>query len=198
LPGFAVACIPLDRAVLAEVVPTLGSIPIAEYGTPSTMELANAVEPYVRVHDGLLLANHGALALGKDLFAAYYKMETIEHFAKISLVARMLGREHVMSKEEVARLQGLRGSYGIAVPAPICADPVQGPGSVQSPASVQSSGSGPECQSIQAADAPGQRLVPDTSVAGGPGIAVGTGGEIRLTYDQLTALVEEAVKQITN
>jgi L-fuculose-phosphate aldolase len=64
-------------------------------------------------------------------------METIEHFAKISLVARMLGREHVLSKEEVARLQGLRGSYGIAVPAPICADPVQGsvPGSVPGPAS---------------------------------------------------------------
>lgn len=184
--GFAVAGIPLDRAVLAEVVTTLGSIPIAEYGTPSTMELANAVEPYVRLHDGLLLANHGALALGKDLFAAYYKMETIEHFAKISLVARMLGREHVLSKEEVARLQGLRGAYGIAVPAPICPDP--------SPNSKDD----PNCQVIQAADAPGQRLVPDTSVAGGPGIAIGTGGEIRLTYDQLTALVEEAVKQITN
>lgn len=184
--GFAVAGIPLDRAVLAEVVTTLGSIPIAEYGTPSTMELANAVEPYVRLHDGLLLANHGALALGKDLFAAYYKMETIEHFAKISLVARMLGREHVLSKEEVARLQGLRGAYGIAVPAPICPDP------------SLNSKDDPNCQVIQAADAPGQRLVPDTSVAGGPGIAVGTGGEIRLTYDQLTALVEEAVKQITN
>jgi len=175
-------------------VTTLGSIPIAEYGTPSTRELADAVEPYVRLHDGLLLANHGALALGKDLFAAYYKMETIEHFAKISLVARMLGREHVLSKEEVGRLQALRGSYGIAVPAPICADPVQGPGPVQRAGSVQ----GPECQVIQAADAPGQRLVPDTSIAGGPGIAVGTGGEIQLTYDQLTALVEEAVKQITN
>jgi L-fuculose-phosphate aldolase len=184
--GFAVAGIPLDRAVLAEVVTTLGSIPIAEYGTPSTMELANAVEPYVRVHDGLLLANHGALALGKDLFAAYYKMETIEHFAKISLVARMLGREHVLSKEEVARLQGLRGSYGIAVPAPICPDP------------ALNTKDDPNCQVIQAADAPGQRLVPDTSIAGGPGIAVGTGGEIRLTYDQLTALVEQAVKEITN
>jgi L-fuculose-phosphate aldolase len=182
--GFAVAGIPLDRAVLAEVVTTLGSIPIAEYGTPSTRELADAVEPYVRMHDGLLLANHGALALGKDLFAAYYKMETIEHFAKISLVARMLGREHVLSTEEVGRLQDLRGSYGIAVPAPIC-PPVQDPGSVV------------KCQTLQSVDAPGQRLVPDTSVAGGAGISVGTGGEIRLTYDQLTALVEEAVKQIT-
>lgn len=181
--GFAVAGIPLDRAVLAEVVTTLGSIPIAEYGTPSTRELADAVEPYVKAHDGLLLANHGALALGQDLFAAYYKMETIEHFAKISLVARMLGREHILSKEEVGRLQALRGTYGIAAPAPICADPV--PGQLD-----------PHCQTVQAVDAPGARLVADTSVGGG-GITVGTGGEIQLTYDQLTALVEAAVKQIT-
>ena len=186
--GFAVAGIPLDRAVLAEVVTTLGSIPIAAYGTPSTRELADAVEPYVKAHDGLLLANHGALALGADLYAAYYKMETIEHFAKISLVARLLGREHVLSKEEVGRLQALRGSYGIAAPAPICPDPVP----MATPGTID-----PSCQLLQSADAPGERLVADTSIAGSRGITVGTSGEIQLTYDQLTALVEEAVKQIT-
>ena len=62
--GFAVAGIPLDRAVLAEVVTTLGSIPIAEYGTPSTPELPAAVRKYIKAHDGLLLANHGALTVG--------------------------------------------------------------------------------------------------------------------------------------
>ena len=62
--GFAVAGIPLDRAVLAEVVTTLGSIPIAEYGTPSTPELPAAVRKYIKAHDGLLLANHGALTIG--------------------------------------------------------------------------------------------------------------------------------------
>ena len=60
--GFAVAGIPLDRAVLAEVVTTLGSIPIAEYATPSTDELPAACSKYLKAHDGLLLANHGALA----------------------------------------------------------------------------------------------------------------------------------------
>ena len=49
--GFAVAGIPLDRAVLAEVIVTLGSIPIAEYGTPSTSELADAVRKYISAHD---------------------------------------------------------------------------------------------------------------------------------------------------
>src|SRR5918994_6813733 len=120
--GFAVAGIPLDRPVLAEVITTLGSIPIAEYATPSTEELPAAVRKYVKAHDGILLANHGALAIGPDVYAAYYKMETIEHFAKISLVTRQLGRENLLSREEVNRLQGLRGNYGIASPAPICTD----------------------------------------------------------------------------
>src|SRR5206468_4621992 len=98
--AFAVAGIPLDRAVLAEVVTTLGSIPIAEYATPSTRELPDAVRKYIKAHDAMLLANHGALTVGTDLFSAYYKMETIEHFAKISLVARLLGGERLLSRQE--------------------------------------------------------------------------------------------------
>jgi L-fuculose-phosphate aldolase len=188
--GFAVAGIALDRAVLAEVVTTLGSIPLADYGTPSTQELASTVEPFVKAHDALLLANHGALALGKDVFAAYYKMETIEHFAGISLVARLLGREHLLSRDEVERLQGLRGTYGIAAPAPICPDPP--------PASADDD---PSCQILIAPESTGDRLVPRstatepvraTPVAAG----VGTGGEIRLTYAQLTTLIDATVEQI--
>jgi L-fuculose-phosphate aldolase len=182
--GFAVAGIPLDRAVLAEVVTTLGSIPIAEYGTPSTRELADTVAPLLRAHDGVLLANHGAIALGADLFGAYYKMETIEHFAKISLTARLLGREHLLSREEVDRLQGLRGRYGIAAPAPICPDPADG-----------SDMPDPSCQIIVAPSSSGERLVPDTSVGAG-GLSVGSDGEIRLTYAQLTELIDEAVRQL--
>jgi L-fuculose-phosphate aldolase len=176
--GFAVAGIPLDRAVLAEVVTTLGSVPIAEYATPSTRELPEAVRRYVQAHDGMLLANHGALTMGQDLFSAYYKMETIEHFAKISLVARLLGGERVLTREEVSRLQGLRGSYGIAAPAPICADAPAG-----EPA---------ECQVVQAPSAPGRRLVPEHLAF--PEAAPDR--EIRLTYGELTALIEDAVRSL--
>ena len=87
-PGSPSPASPLDKAVLAEVICTLGSIPIADYATPSTQELPDAVARYIKAHDGLLLANHGALTVGSDLYNAYYKMETIEHFAQISLVAR--------------------------------------------------------------------------------------------------------------
>jgi len=169
--GFAVAGIPLDRAVLAEVITTLGSVPIADYATPSTKKLPDAVRRYVKAHDGMLLANHGALTLGSDLFSAYYKMETIEHFAKISLVARLLGGERLLSRQEVNQLQGLRSMYGIAAPAPICTpdDAVLG-----DPAA---------CQTVFAPHSDGSRLVPES-------------GEIRLTYAELTQLIEAAVREL--
>lgn len=106
--GFAVAGVPLNRAVLAEVVVVLGCIPLAEYGTPSTKELADSVERLVKVSDGLLLANHGALTVGKDVYEAFHKMEIIEHFAKVSLTSRLLGGERLLPKEEVSRLLDLR------------------------------------------------------------------------------------------
>jgi L-fuculose-phosphate aldolase len=193
--GFAVAGIPLDRAVLAEVLTTLGSIPIAEYATPSTKELPEAVRKYIKAHDGMLLANHGALTVGADLFGAYFKMETIEHFAKISLVARLLGRENLISREEVMRLQELRGTYGIKAPAPICAED-------ETPDAT--------CQVVQAPSSPGARLVPDViaesppslasnvdaSYGGRPPHAAQAAGEIRLTYRELSALIEDALRSL--
>ena len=177
--GFAVAGIPLTRAVLAEVVTTLGSIPIAEYGTPSTQELPDAVRRYIKAHDGLLLANQGAVTGGDTARAAYFQMETIEHFARISLVARQLGRENVLSREEVDRLQGLRGMYGIAAPAPLCTDP--------------DDASGVACQVLEAPESATERLVP--SLTGLPGETSGD-VEIRLTYRQLTDLIADAVKSL--
>ena len=191
--GFAVAGIPLDRAVLAEVVTTLGSIPIADYGTPSTSELADAVRRYIRTHDGVLLANHGALTVARELFAAYYKMETVEHFARISLVARQLGGERLLSREEVTRLQGLRDRYGIAAPAPFCLPEREGD-------EEEEDGS---CQALEAPSRPGARLVEAQTVGSGGTTTqdnhlgpLGPDDGIRLTYRELTALIADAVKQL--
>jgi L-fuculose-phosphate aldolase len=186
--GFAVAGIPLNRAVLAEVLTTLGSIPIAEYATPSTSELPDAVRKYIKAHDGMLLANHGALTVGADLYAAYYKMETIEHFAKISLVARLLGRENLIAREEVDRLQELRGTYGIKAPAPICADPSE-------VLSVLDSSDPAMCQIVQSPAGGGQRLVPNVLKPGAEGASEAE-AEIRLTYRELSALIEDAVRNL--
>ena len=180
--GFAVAGSPLNRAGLAEVLTTLGSIPIAEYATPSTRELPEAVRKYIKAHDGMLLANHGALTVGGDLFGAYYKMETIEHFAHISLVARLLGRENLISRDEVERLQGLRDTYGIKAPAPICATDETVPDQAN-------------CQVVEAPASASGRLVADVVRQ-----AATRGGdaEIRLTYRELSALIEDAVRSLRN
>jgi L-fuculose-phosphate aldolase len=179
--GFAVAGIPLTRAVLAEVLTTLGSVPIAEYATPSTQELPEAVRRYIRAHDAMLLANHGALTVGPDLFSAYFKMETIEHFAHISLVARLLGRENLLSREEVLRLQDLRGTYGITAPAPICADDETG--------TPEAGTENADCQVVQAPRGGGLRLVPRPE-------GHDEDAEIRLTYRQLSALIEDALRSL--
>jgi L-fuculose-phosphate aldolase len=186
--GFAVAGIPLDRAVLAEVLTTLGSIPIAEYATPSTAELPAAIRRYIQAHDGMLLANHGALTVGGDLFAAYYKMETIEHFATISLVARLLGRENLIARDEVLRLQDLRGSYGIKAPAPICPEPADAIEESREPAA---------CQVVQAPAGDGRRLVPGSPTPPvNASTLEGDDGEIRLTYRELSTLIEDAIRSI--
>ena len=118
--------------------------------------------------------------------SAYYRMETIEHFAKISLVARTLGREHLLSRDEVERLQGLRGMYGIASPAPICTDDDAGAGGRRPAGMPGRPGAGLGRRAAGARDdSPDCRPDPAAS---------GDDGEIRLTYRELTALIEDAVR----
>lgn len=119
--GFAVAGIAMDRPLLSEVVLTLGTVPLAQYGTPTTPELAEAVRPYAS-YDGMLLSNHGALTVGADLATAYDRMETLEHSAHIYVVARTLGNERALSEEHVAKLNRIRRRLEFTPPTPACLD----------------------------------------------------------------------------
>jgi L-fuculose-phosphate aldolase len=118
--GYAVAGRQLPAAVLAEIVTTLGCIPIAPYGTPSTDELADAVVGPIRNYDALLLANHGALTAGESLHQAEERMYQLEHFAEVSLVAELLGGPQAFSTEEVDRLSSLREKAGGRPVPPAC------------------------------------------------------------------------------
>lgn len=111
--GFAVAGMPLDKALISEVVLTLGCVPLAGYGTPSTNELTDAMQPLVKHHDAMLMSNHGAVAYGDTIERAFWRMETLEHFAKINLVARMLGRENQLSPDNVRKLYEVRERGGL-------------------------------------------------------------------------------------
>jgi L-fuculose-phosphate aldolase len=114
--GFAVAGRALDQALLPEVIIGLGQIPLVRYATPGTPELSAAIEPFVPHYDALLLANHGAVTCGTDLLTAFFRMETIEHCAKITLAAEMAGTPTLLSGREVARLMAARSRYFVAPP----------------------------------------------------------------------------------
>lgn len=109
--AYAVAGIPLDEYSVTETVLTIGSVPIAPYATPSTMELPDSIAPYLNSHDAILLKNHGALTVGKDLITAFYRMETLEHHAKISFYAKLLGGAQELPQKDILRLMELRKEY---------------------------------------------------------------------------------------
>ena len=106
--GFAVAGKPLDEYSMIETVLMIGAVPIAPYATPSTDEVSDSIAPYLAHHDVLLLESHGALSVGCDLATALNRMETLEHFAKITLVAHLLGGAKEISPENIERLLQLR------------------------------------------------------------------------------------------
>lgn len=111
--GYAVAHLDMDRYTMIETVIAIGAIPVTPYGTPSTYEVPDAIAPYLQEHDVLLLENHGALTVGSDLITAYYRMETLELYAKISLTAHLLGGEKEISEKNINRLIGMRKGYGV-------------------------------------------------------------------------------------
>jgi len=114
--GFAVAGESLQRPTLPEFVVALGDVPLAPYGKPSTPELGDTVKPFLKDHDVFMLANHGALSIGADVYQAYYRMETLEQSALISFIARMLGTENEIDSGELPHLRNMRQSMGLGYP----------------------------------------------------------------------------------
>jgi L-fuculose-phosphate aldolase len=106
--GFAVAGEGFEKFVLPEIILLFNRVPLVPYGTPGTPELGDRVEPYIDRHDGLLLANHGAVTVGPTLEAAWIRMESLEHAARILFTARALGRVTELTSDAVARLEASR------------------------------------------------------------------------------------------
>lgn len=125
--GFAASGMALDRPLVCELVVGLGCVPLARYGTPGTPELSEALEPLIPQYDAILMANHGVVAYGEDLQHAYMKMETVEHFARIALVAHILGHEQPLGNQEIAKLMTARSKYaGARSAAPMPVEPQNG------------------------------------------------------------------------
>ena len=118
--AFSVAGLAIEQPILSEVVLTLGCVPLTDYGTPSTNELTESMKPFVPHHNALLMANHGAVAYGRDLWEAWDRMETLEHTAKIAILARALGNVNDLPKEAIEKLIHIREKAGYLDEAARC------------------------------------------------------------------------------
>lgn len=131
--GFAAAGIALNQPLVCEVVIGLGQIPLAPYGTPGTPELARTLEPLVPDYDAILMANHGVVTYGSDLHSAYMKMETVEHFAQITLVTHVLGQQQLLESADLEKLVKARSQYlGVNSAAAMPVHPSNGNGDARS------------------------------------------------------------------
>ncbi len=120
--SFAIAGIPLTQPIMPEAVIALGCVPIAKYGTPSTMEIPDAIEEYLPYFDQVLLENHGALTWGTDLMNAYMKMESVEFYAELLYKSKVLGGPKEFDKEQIEKLYEIRRKMGLSGkhPANLC------------------------------------------------------------------------------
>jgi L-fuculose-phosphate aldolase len=109
--GFACAGRALDEPLCSESIMTLGSVPLAPYATTGTDELAASLSHLIPGHSAILMANHGAVTYGGNLLDAFLKMETVEHFANICLVAHQLGSPRPLKEQAVDQLLEAKAKY---------------------------------------------------------------------------------------
>jgi L-fuculose-phosphate aldolase len=112
--SFAIAGIPLDKPVLPEAIVLLGIVPVAPYALPGSQEVPDSIAPYCKTHNAVLLANHGALTWGRDLMEAYFRMESLEHYATILMYSNnILKKANELNASQINDLINIRESMGI-------------------------------------------------------------------------------------
>ena len=119
---FAIAGTALDKPIMSEAVVSLGSVPVVEYGAPSTMELPDNIEKYLPYYDALLLEHHGALTYADSLENAYMRMESLEFYAELLYRTKLIDGQREFDEKEIERLYNIRSTYGMTGkhPAEVC------------------------------------------------------------------------------
>ena len=111
---FAIAGIPLMEPIMPEAVIALGVVPLAKYGTPSTVEVPDSIMPYIQEYDAVLLENHGALTYSDTLMNAYHKMESLEFYARLMYQSKMIGGPQILDEKRVEELYEIRRNMNLS------------------------------------------------------------------------------------
>ena len=112
--AFACAGIALDEPLCSEVVMTLGAVPLAPYATTGTSEVGDSLLPFIPYYNAILMANHGVVAYGRTLCEAYQRMEAVEHFARIVLATRQIGKQTLLDGDKIQKLLEAKHRYGVS------------------------------------------------------------------------------------
>ncbi len=111
---FSIAGIEMDKPIMSEAVVLLGPVHIAPYAEPGTYEVPDSIAPYVKGHNAVLLANHGALTWGRNILEAYHRMESLEHYAKVLMyTTKVFGSNNELNEEQVAGLKAIKKRLGL-------------------------------------------------------------------------------------
>ncbi|WP_282173200.1 class II aldolase/adducin family protein [Cytobacillus firmus] len=112
--SFAIAGISLEKPVSPEAIVLLGKVPVAPYATPGTQEVPDSIAPYCRDYNAVLLANHGALTWGRNITEAFFRMESLEHYALMLMYSEhIIQKSNELNTEQIAELITIREKMGI-------------------------------------------------------------------------------------
>ena len=111
--ALTLAGVSLAQCLMPESVVALGEIPTAPYATPSTQAVADGVEGLLAGHCAVMLERHGSLTIGRDVFEAYDRLESLEHAARITWMARLAGPVKPLPADEVGRLRAMAAEMGL-------------------------------------------------------------------------------------
>jgi L-fuculose-phosphate aldolase len=106
--AYAIANKPIETKAYPELITFFGRIPLVKYGTPSTDEIYQGIGEYIQEYDIFLLANHGVMSIGKDVYDAFFKLETAEAIAKTLTLAKLLGGEKELDEDKLNELYIMR------------------------------------------------------------------------------------------
>ena len=114
--AFAVAGVDLPTCVHPEAEVFLGPVKTAKYVTPGDTRLGESIAPFVKDSNTIVLGNHGVVCYGSDLEDAYYKLEIVDAYSRILILAKQVGSIKTLSGEEMKELVALKARFGISDP----------------------------------------------------------------------------------
>ena len=114
--AFAVAGVELPTGIHPEAEVFLGPVRTAKYVTPGDTRLGETIAPYVKESNTILMGNHGVVCFDTDMEQCYSKLEIVDAYARILLLAKGLGSVRPLSGPEMKELIELKSRFGLTDP----------------------------------------------------------------------------------